>query len=150
MEIFNCFALRKGRIPIINCILFIILNSIPIIAEFVLTILDKSNLTYLIIRYITQVLNIYFFIAYAGNVSYRGLGVFFKSLIPLLCAIFFGTIFEITSLVLLLLKYEFISNNTKIGYLCHFSYVILLYPAHQFLLKRENLFCDKKKNSTLL
>ena len=127
----SCWALKRSGIPIYRSILYIIFLLLPNIIDFILTLLDYSDKikSYFIIRFITQVLFIYYTIALVGLLSYNshdgidGLIPF----IPFCLMLVIILALEITSLVLYIKGYDDIQKLARVGYYVHFLHIPFIF-----------------------
>ena len=130
-DLFMCtsiYGIKNGTIPKNKVLLFIILLAIPDIIDFILTIINYENNIwyYFLIRFISQVLYIFYCISLLGFLSYKdhgGIDAGYPA-VPFGIMFIIMIIFEITSLVLFILKNDNIFLFAKIGYYSHFINII--------------------------
>ena len=130
-DLFMCtsiYGIKNGTMPKNKVLLFIILLAIPDIIDFILTIINYENNIwyYFLIRFISQVLYIFYCISLLGVLSYEangGIDAGYPA-VPFLIMFIIMIIFEITSLVLFILKNDNIFLFAKIGYYSHFINII--------------------------
>ena len=125
------WALKKSSTHIYRNIVYIIFLLLPNIVDFILTLLDYSDKirNYFIIRFITQLLFIYYSITFVGLISYSshdgidGLIPF----IPFCLMLVIILALEITSLVLYIKGYDDIQKLARVGYYVHFSHIPFIF-----------------------
>ena len=130
-DLFMCtsiYGIKNGTMPKNKVLLFIILLAIPDIIDFILTIINYENNIwyYFLIRFISQVLYIFYCISLLGFLSYKDHGGIDSGYpaVPFLIMFIIMIIFEITSLVLFILKNDNIFLFAKIRYYSHFINII--------------------------